>query len=386
MVKVITIGCRLNQAEGDQLHSSLTIDHRPLTTDNLIIINTCAVTQSAVKTSWKKIRYYIKNSKLKIPNLKLIVTGCLASLQRDKLLNVSGIDMVLTQDEKTSLLTTVDDNLWTIDRTRPIIKIQDGCPNDCSFCIARIIRGRPKSVPIEVINKEINHYTNLGYQEIVLTGLNLGCYGIDNNTSLINLLQSLNMDSFRIRLSSIEPDTINEELLNLFKSKRLCRHLHIPLQSGDDRVLQIMRRKYNVCDFQKLIDKILSKIPGINIGSDIIVGFPNEDETAFNNTLKLIQELPLGYLHVFPYSTRPGTEAAKLPDKIPSSVKKQRVRLLREISQKKNQLFQKRFINAELEVLVEDANMGITDNYIRIRLPPNKNYQKGKLYPLPIAN
>lgn len=426
MVKVITVGCRLNQAEGDQLsylnskrdselsHVLATGQDSGRNSKLIVIVNTCAVTQEAVRTSWKKIRYYINSKRdpefSSGQNSKLIVTGCLATLERTKMLNTPGIDMVLTQDEKTSLLNNfqftscaqshIGNFQLNSERSRPIIKIQDGCPNECSFCIARIIRGTPKSVPIEAIIKKINQYIKLGYQEVVLTGLNLGCYGINNGLLLSRGLQfifdSLLSTDLRIRLSSIEPDTITDELLNLFKSKRLCRHLHIPLQSGDDQILKLMRRKYNSSQYRKLIDKIISKVPGINIGTDIIVGFPYEDESSFNNTLKLVQEVPFGYLHVFPYSTRPGTASAKLPDNVPKSVKKERVRILRELAEKKKQLFKERFIarnsdatscvNTKLEVLVEDENVGITDNYIRILLPPNKNYQKGKLYTLPIAN
>jgi len=392
MVKVITVGCRLNQAEGDRLtdlkierlkdYKISNLEPDNLEFSNLVIVNTCAVTHQAARTSWKMIRRTI-NSKIENQNTKLIVTGCLASLERDKLLNTPGIDAVIAQQDKITLLDNIQyptPNIhYASARSRPVVKIQDGCPNECSFCIARIIRGRPKSVPTDTIIEEINHYINLGYQEIVLTGLNLGCYGIDNGSSLTKLIKSLNNTTYRVRLSSIEPDTITDELLNLWQTVRLCRHLHIPLQSGDDRLLKLMRRKYTVGDFCKLVDKIVAKISGINIGTDIIVGFPYEDESIFNNTLKLVEKLPFGYLHVFPYSCRNGTESAKFPDTVPNSVKKERVRILREVAVKKKQTFRQRFINTDLEVLVEDNNIGLSDNYIRIQLPQSSNYQKGQL-------
>jgi threonylcarbamoyladenosine tRNA methylthiotransferase MtaB len=190
----------------------------------------------------------------------------------------------------------------------------------------------------------------------------------------------------RIRLSSLEPDTITDELLTvcfpLMTDARLCRHFHIPLQSGDNRILELMRRKYTVDEYRRLIDKIISDIPEINIGTDIIVGFPEEDETAFNNTVKLVEETPFGYLHVFPYSARPQTDAAKIPETVETNVKKERVRILRKITEKKRQLFRDKFTGSSLGVVVESRGQGLTDNYIRVTLSGNEKYQKGQLYNL----
>ncbi len=396
MIKVITVGCRLNQTEGEKLAGLTPLDiickiHKEdqtienyLTGDNLVIVNTCAVTREAVSTSWKKIRQQIKSSE--VGGSKVIVTGCLATLEKEKMLETTGIAGVITQSEKIKLLESESGDTALISRSRPMIKIQDGCSNNCSYCIARIIRGKPMSVTPQKIKNEINHWTDLGYQEIVLTGLNLGYYGQDIGYSLSQLIESLNGDSYRIRLSSIEPDTITDELLDLFKSKNICRHLHIPLQSGDDRILKTMRRKYTADDYRKLIEKIYNKIPGINIGTDVIVGFPYEDELAFSNTQKFINELPFGYLHVFPYSLRPGTEAAKLPDNVKPEIKKERVRIMRQIRSEKIRVFREQFIGKTLDVLVEENSTGMTDNYIRINLPKNEHYQKGHLYKMAISN
>lgn len=399
MVKVITVGCRLNQAEGERLTHIPTTAYHTIADSNaqVYIINTCAVTREATRRSWKMIKRCIKlQSASGGQNSKLFVTGCLATLELEKMLNTPGIDGVITHTEKTKLLENQRFSKTAMvhlrrtmaiskeGRSRPVIKIQDGCPNECSFCIARTIRGKPKSLIPEKINAEILDLARLGYKEIVLTGLNLGYYGRDIDSSLIQLLKSFNLDDGRIRLSSIESDTITDELLDLFKEKRLCRHLHIPLQSGDNRILKLMRRKYTADSYRNLINKILEKISGINIGTDIIVGFPYEDETAFTNSLKLIEKLPFGYLHVFPYSPRPGTEANKLPDTVKASDKKERVRILREVSLKKKHKFRQKFIGKSLETLVEENNIGITDNYIRVRLPQNENYEKGQLYLLEI--
>jgi threonylcarbamoyladenosine tRNA methylthiotransferase MtaB len=389
MIKVITVGCRLNQAEGDQLlrvPTGAQFGNSVINNGSQVhIINTCAVTKEAVRTSWKMIRRSLK-SKIKNQKSKLIVTGCLTTIEREKLLNTPGIDLVITQDEKVALLRNEPplENIINPKRSRPVVKVQDGCPNDCSFCIARIIRGKPKSVTQDEIRLEIARLVNLGYQEIVLTGLNLGYYGIDFGSSLTQLLKSIPDRAFRIRLSSIEPDTITDELLELWSSKRLCRHLHVPLQSGDSRILKLMHRKYTPDDYSRLIDKIISSIDGVNIGADIIVGFPYEDESAFLNTLKLARELPFGYLHIFPYSPRPWTEAAKLPDTVAPDVKKERVHILREIALKKKAEFVKKFIGNNLEILVEDNNIGISDNYIRVPGPSDGNYKKGQLYNLTV--
>ncbi len=404
MVQVINIGCRLNQTEGEQLkHLPPALLGEEVESDNHIcFINTCAVTREAVSTSWKMIRRQIKNSKLKFAtagqNSKLIVTGCLATLEREKMLATPGIDAVLTQEEKVSLLEKklgdvgdpeLDSGQGSApacipSRSRPVIKIQDGCANVCSFCVARIIRGSPKSVAPQIIIDEINRLTNLGYQEVVFTGLNLGCYGKDISYSLTQLIQSLPTNSYRVRLSSLEPDTITDELLDLWKIKRLCRHLHIPLQSGDDRILKMMRRKYSTDDYRQLIEKVISKIPGINIGTDVMVGFPEENETAFKNTLNLVEEMPFGYLHVFPYSSRPGTESAKLLDTVNIEKKKERVRILREIADKKKRLFRERFNQSVLEVLVEKNQNGLTDNYIHVIIPQHSDFHKGQLYKLTV--
>lgn len=486
-VSVINIGCRLNQAEGDKLLSvfRLPAPNNPLSVLGILpsetispsssqkkvlrIINTCAVTKQAVQTSLKHIRRAIKKS-----NCRVIVTGCWASIAQKELLKIPGVDGVITQKEKISLIETwekflgsipsthIDDHsrdhsdsgriesFFRCPRTRPIVKIQDGCANECSFCLVRLIRGTPRSRHLESILNEIDWLIDLGYKEIVLTGLNLTAYGqdwqkeisanylnLDTNiqihrenklartssvkSPLIQLLRSLPDNSCRYRLSSIEPeifisadnDSLLDDFLDLWSEKRLCRHLHIPLQSGDNNILKLMNRKYTVEDYCRLIDKIYERVPDINIGTDIIVGFPYENDTAFNETVKIIESLPLGYLHVFPYSVRAQTPASKFTDNVPFKVKKERVKILREISQKKSASFRKRFINRKLEFLIEakpcsaGANqhrnenaeliydcLSITDsesqsritltatsdNYIKLKLPKTNRYQPGNLY------
>ncbi len=377
--RVITIGCRLNQAEGDALRT-VKFDRRQPT----LILNTCAVTQEAVRTSWKTIRRYLKT---KTDKTKLVVTGCLATLEKTKMDKYPGIDLVITQQEKLKFLnrsTTDTGAILKPLRSRPVIKVQDGCSNHCSFCIASIIRAHPKSTAKEPIINKINGLVAAGFQEIVLSGLNLGLYGIDIGSSLTELIKSIGSASYRIRLSSLQPDTITDQLIELWSDNNLCRHLHIPLQSGDNRILQLMARKYKVDDYCRLIDKIYQKIPGVNIGTDIIAGFPTEDDESFIQTYKIVEKLPFGYLHVFPYSVRAGTGAALLTDNVLGKIKKERVRALRELGDKKKSDFRQKFRNKEMSVIAEARDRGLTDNYLTVTLNQAEKYQKGKLYNITI--
>lgn len=370
--KVFTVGCRLNQAESDILRT-LRFDW----TAQTIIVNTCAVTQEAVRSSWKTIRRELTGKK---SHHKLVVTGCLATLEKSKMQARCGIDLVLTQDEKIERLKQYPSITQRPVRSRPIVKIEDGCPNQCSFCIARVIRGQVRSIPSQVIADHINKLVVLGYQEIVLTGLNLGAYGIDTGSSLYELLKTIDTDSFRIRLSSIQPDTITDALLDLWSQKNLCRHLHIPLQSGDDNILKSMRRNYTRDMYYRLVEKISRRISGVNIGTDVIVGFPGEDDRAFRNTVDTIENFPFGYLHVFPYSARAGTTAALQPNNVPNAVKKERVRILRQLGESKKIAFRKKFIGTEMTVLAETRGRGITDNYLAVALDCTQEFQNSKLY------
>ncbi|MEO0076299.1 MAG: MiaB/RimO family radical SAM methylthiotransferase, partial [candidate division WOR-3 bacterium] len=361
-ISVINIGCRLNQAEGDALAGLPLVAFAQLfksTPRAVYIVNTCAVTETAVNSSLKAIKRIIKHkSSIQGAGGRLIVTGCLTALAQIKLSELNGVDLVLSHHKKLSLLKGGHFSVST--RARPIIKIQDGCINECTFCIARLIRGKTKSVPIENVLNKIKNITDLGYQEIVLSGLNLGLYGVDLGGRRIIKKRKLPDDTFRIRLSSIQPEAISDELLTLWQDKKICRHLHIPLQSGDDKILRLMRRKYSANDYRRKIEMVIKKIPGVNIGCDIIVGFPYEDEPAFLNTVKLIEDLPFGYLHIFPYSKRPFTTATTLPDTVSPEVKKARLKVLKEIDKKKRQTFYNKFVNTQMEVLVENNAYGLT--------------------------
>ena len=382
LAAVITIGCRLNQSEGDALRTLLQKDgnqivtnifHRPDDSDNLqdnsfsnqsldtVLVNTCAVTERASRTSIKWMR---RCAGLR-PKPRLVITGCLATTEPERLKIISGVDEVIGQPDKVKLI----ENCPILpSRTRAFLKIQDGCKNHCTYCLPSQIRGSPISKPIHRVEHEFKDLVAKGYLEIVLVGLNLGAYGMDLGKSLVNLLEILTKikGEFRIRLGCLEPDVFDDRILERFEEFHLCRHLHIPLQSGDDKILKLMRRKYTVVQYQKLIDKIIGCVPDINIGSDLVVGFPGEDELSFNHTLNFIRNLPLGYLHVFPYSPRPGTKAFTIPETVNHKKKKERVKILRELSQEKSFYYRQRFLKKVLRVITEPKSWAVADNYIRI--------------------
>ncbi|HVO67976.1 MAG TPA: tRNA (N(6)-L-threonylcarbamoyladenosine(37)-C(2))-methylthiotransferase MtaB [Syntrophales bacterium] len=262
--------------------------------------------------------------------------------------------------------------------TRAFLKIQDGCNNFCSYCIVPYARGPSRSLPEMEVFSKIEELALSGYREIVLTGIHLGAYGRDliPPSDLFNILEYVekNKNIERLRLSSIEIGEITDDLIGLMsKGAIICRHLHIPLQSGDDNILSAMNRNYESAFFKNRLEEICRAIPDIAFGIDVMVGFPGEREEEFNNTLRLIEELPVAYLHVFTYSERPGTHAVKLSGKVNEAVKKMRSEILREIGRKKRESFSKRFIGQKLTVLVEDKKdkdtgcmKGFSGNYIPV--------------------
>jgi threonylcarbamoyladenosine tRNA methylthiotransferase MtaB len=267
------------------------------------------------------------------------------------------------------------------DRTRAFLKVQDGCNSFCSYCTVPYARGRNRSLPLERVLFQARGLAALGFKEIVLTGIHLGTYGEDlvPSPSLLTLLKSLEKEdlSLRLRLSSVEPREFNPSLMEyLACSRRVCPHLHIPLQSGDDRILRRMNRNYSTAFFADLVNRLAQTIPGAAIGADVIGGFPGEDDSAFLNTMTMIENLPLAYLHVFPFSKRKGTPAAAFPGQVPPQVIRARCHALRELGEKKRDSFSRSFLGQRLKVLVEGKRdresgllKGFSANYIPVLLP-----------------
>jgi len=394
-----TLGCRLNQAETSILGEGLRRKGFELVEfgqpTDLLVLNTCAVTEDAERTSRYLIRKTLKHS----PHAFIAVTGCYAQTGMERLKQQTGIDLIVGHQFKldlpaylppahelrkrsiaeirhTQTMARGDFDLPHFaesDATRALLKIQDGCSAMCSFCIIPFARGHERSRTFEDIQREVEILAARGYREIVLTGVNIGQYA-NQGRNFCSLLRWLDQaaDVERIRISSIEPTTVGEELLDLLaSSKKLCPYLHIPLQSGDDRILQAMNRRHTIKSYIKLIEKALVTVPDLGLGTDLLVGFPGETETAFENTLAAATDLPFSYLHVFPYSPRPGTAAMRLKPRIPSASVKKRVDLLLELGRAKRLAFHNKQIGKTVSVLFEAGTrdsyrFGTTPNFTRV--------------------
>ncbi|HXZ35139.1 MAG TPA: tRNA (N(6)-L-threonylcarbamoyladenosine(37)-C(2))-methylthiotransferase MtaB, partial [Thermodesulfobacteriota bacterium] len=348
-IALITLGCKTNQSDAASLAAELLMQgHRIVPssqTADVIIIHTCTVTQ---KTDYQS-RQIIRRMAAKNPRGQVVVTGCYAQVSPESLQAIPGVDYVVGMAERKRipgiiiakeksrkaavLISPVEKQKsfeeWMLphfhDRTRAFLKVQDGCNSYCSYCIVPYARGRNRSLPLERVLFQARGLAAQGFKEIVLTGIHLGTYGEDllPPPSLLILLKELERQnlSLRLRLSSIEPREFNPPLMEyLASSRRVCPHLHIPLQSGDDRILRRMNRNYSSAFFADLVNRLAQTIPGAAIGADVIGGFPGEDDSAFLNTMTLIENLPLAYLHVFPFSKRKGTPASAFPGQVPPQV------------------------------------------------------------------
>ena len=387
----LTYGCKVNQVDTDRMMSILSSDYKILDnykTADLCIVNTCTVTNN----SDNQILNDIKKLKKTNPSCKVLVTGCLAQTEPDYLETVSSIDYVVDNANKYLLPKVLKNlcnskkiisNIFDIDkfhdyeiknrdkRSRAFLKIQDGCNYRCSFCIIPFARGKSRSMQMDSILQKIDKYKDLGYEEIVLTGIHLSSYGKDINESLLSLLELIELKSTikNIRLSSIDPADTDQKLINFIsKSDKICPSFHISLQSGEDNILREMKRRYKVNQFEEIINEIRFKIPDSCIGTDVIAGFPGESEKSFNQTFNFLEKSELNYFHVFPYSDRKGTKANQREDKIPTTIKSKRSKLLRDLSDNKKQEFYSRFIGKELEAIVEKNNKARTRNYIDVNL------------------
>lgn len=389
------LGCRLNQAEIDQMARQLhaeghEIVHEAALADQ-IIVNTCSVTQEATKSSRKLIReLHRSNDKAQIQ-----VTGCYAQIAPDEIAILPGVEQIVDNLNKDTLVSKMTDApVETFDqepisrtnrypgrdgRTRAFIKVQDGCDNACTFCVTTIARGEGRSRKITEIIDEVRGLQEMGYQEIVLTGVHLGSYGHDygDQDGLLHLVKALlaDTDMPRIRLSSLEPWDLSADFFELWKNARICRHLHLPLQSGCDDTLRRMRRHTTQVDFRSLVEAARERIAGLSITTDVIVGFPGETDDEFAESLAFIGEMNFAGLHVFRYSKRPGTSAARMKHHVSAATKKARSERLRLLSATMERDFAACFEGRRSHVLWEQVtgssqhgfvNVGYTDNYIRV--------------------
>lgn len=404
-VAFATLGCRMNQFETSALEEKFVNNGYTLTNfediADVYVVNTCTVTNDADRTSRKVLR----QAKRKNPNAIVVATGCYAQVSPEKLTQVEEIDLVIGNSHKTAVYEIVEnfinekrnekvfiDNIFRqnhfetfqistfFEGARPILKVQEGCNSFCSFCIIPFARGKVRSAkPKEIIN-QVRILIDKGYKEIVLTGTQLSQYGYDHKeANLYELLKHLiKIDGlYRIRLSSMNVSEIDENLLDLITSEeKIAPHFHLSLQSANDKVLKDMKRDYTLSEYINTVEKIVKRRPETAIGTDIITGFPTETREDFEKSLKIIEEIPFAYIHVFTYSEREGTSATKIVDLVNPKEKKERTRVLREISQKKNIEFRKKFLDKILEVLIfaekNGKKVGLTGNYIHIKFDSDK--------------
>jgi len=387
-----TLGCRLNEAELESWAEAFQSKGHRLTDDSehadLLVINTCAVTQEAVKKSRQIIRRTHRNN----PMAKLVVSGCYASLDEKIQHDIPGIDLVINNQQKDQLVDITlnelnfdampalsaepgESSIFKRGRNRAFIKIQDGCRYRCSFCIVTVARGNERSRTEANIIKDINQFHQQGIQEVVLTGVHVGGYGSELDSSLYQLINSIlsNTEIPRIRLGSVEPWDLPEEFFSLFSNTRLMPHLHLPLQSGCDSVLKRMARRCKTNDFKKLIQQARNEIPNFNLTTDIIVGFPGETEEEWQESFRFIEEIEFSHIHIFTYSKREGTKAATLENQIDIAVKKERSKQLHVLSKAMRQTFLLKQMGQKHSVLWETRNenkawTGYTENFTRVEL------------------
>lgn len=419
-VGVLTLGCKVNTYESEYVIDLLKNNNYEIRSFNdpcdVYIINTCTVTNTSDIKSKKMIRKAISNN----PEACIVAMGCFIEANKDY--NIEGLDIVIGNKDKNKIVELLDEyfskketikrlyskipqefeDMYIEDfpgRTRAFVKIQDGCENFCSYCIIPFVRGKCRSKDFNKVLEEVKALVRNGYKEVVLTGIHTGNYGVDLNTNFASLLKGLvKIEGLkRLRISSIEITELTDEVLDIIKeSNVIVDHLHIPLQSGSNTILKLMNRKYDLDYFYKKLEKIRSIRKDIAITTDIIVGFPMEDDELFNETLKTAKELAFAKIHVFPYSERKGTKSATFDNKVEPSIKKMRARELLKLSKELEIAYANKFIGKELEVLTEEVKdgntYGHTSNYLHVKINrelPRNNFVTVKIkeldYPYLIA-
>ncbi len=410
-IHIITLGCKVNAYESEIIKEKFLLNNYKLVDTikeaDIVIVNTCSVTNMADNKS-KKI---IRSIKRENPQAILVACGCMTQNHQDNL--DLDIDILIGTSNKSNIVKLVQDYLLNNQKylsfdnmqevpfedmevkqftshTRAFLKIQDGCNNYCSYCIIPYLRGSQRCKSFTGALKEAKELVLSGHKEIVLTGIHTGSYNYDGKT-LADLVEEMikipNLE--RIRISSIEILEIDAKLLHLLETgPKVCKHLHIPLQSGSDAILKLMNRRYNKAKFKEIVLKIKKACPDINLTTDLIVGFPGETEENFQESLKFCEEIGFSKIHTFPFSLRSGTKAESLPNHLDNSVKKQRVHQVLELSNKQELNYYQKFINKEVDVLIEksfaDYSIGHTSNYILVTIP--LKLKQNEIYKVKITN
>lgn len=393
-----TLGCKLNFSEtstiAKQLEESgfarVSLDESP----DIVVINTCSVTENADS----KCRNIVRRSLNSNPLAYVVVIGCYAQLKPQEIAGIEGVDLILGAKEKFNLPSLLNDlnkrqageirvgeiketrdfipGFSSGDRTRTFLKVQDGCDYFCAFCTIPLARGRSRSASISKTVEQAVLAAKTGAKEIVLTGVNIGDFGKSNGDTLLELIKELDKVEGieRFRISSIEPNLLSEDIIDFVaKSKKFQPHFHIPLQSGSDNILSSMRRRYRTDLYRSRIDYIKHKMPNAGIGVDVIVGFPGECDSSFQETYDFINSLDISYLHVFTYSERPKTTALRIEDIIPVPTRQERNKKLRILSLKKQRAHYEKFVGSKSKVLIESSEddgifYGYTPEYVRVAI------------------
>ena len=415
-------GCRATQADGAAIEQQLRaqgLARASISAEaEVVVLNTCTVTAAADQDARAAIRRIHRHN----PNCQILVTGCYAQRAPEETASLPGVRWVVGNSHKhqvaeivakgiacnglvrpgssfiplgsvrsQSPVTSILEDIFAhtelmaapvfdalSERTRPNLKVQDGCNNRCSFCVIPSVRGRSRSLPLEDVIRQINQLVESGYREVVISGINLGRWGRDlrPKARFEGLVEAILQDTDfqRLRLSSIEPMDWSDELIRLVaESPRIAKHAHVPMQSGSDTVLRRMHRKYRPWHYQEKIEKIRTAMPNAAIGADVMVGFPGETEFEFEQTRRMVEELPFTYLHVFTYSSRPGTPATTMPNQVPVRTARERNRVLRELAAEKKLAFMRSFIGKTIQAITLSGFEGgyteaITDNYLKLRI------------------
>lgn len=394
-----TLGCKLNFSESSTLAREFERGGyqrvEPSEATDVAVINSCSVTEHADK----KCRNIIRKIHRRNPNAIIAVTGCYAQLKPGDIAAIEGVDIVLGNNNKGDLFRRVEElkqkgkaEVYSCsveemtrfyaayssgDRTRSFLKVQDGCDYKCAYCTIHYARGASRNIPISEIVEEAKEIVAAGQKEIVITGVNTGDFGRTTGEKFIDLLRALDEVEGveRYRISSIEPNLITDEIIELCaKSSKFVPHFHIPLQSGSTRILGLMRRRYTAERYRERIAKIRELMPDSFLGVDVIVGFPGEGEEEFMETYRLLEEVGASFLHIFPFSERPGTPAVEMPNKVQSRIATERVERLEELSDRLYKTFAERYLGSIREVLFESTDhnglmYGYTDNYLRVAAP-----------------
>jgi threonylcarbamoyladenosine tRNA methylthiotransferase MtaB len=382
-VALDSLGCKLNQAEMQSLARQLeAAGYRLVAADakaDIYILNTCTVTHIADRKS----RHLLRLAHRRNPAASLIAIGCYAQRAPAELAQIEGVELVLGNDRKMNLLDLLTDAAsqrqapippsgpQAVRRTRAFLKIQDGCKNFCAYCIVPYVRQREQNVAVDDILALVKGFVANSYREVVLTGTEIGAYQ-SNDVNLAGLIRRILAATplTRLRLSSLQPHHISPDLMELWRDARLCPHFHLSLQSGSDAVLKRMKRRYTVADYRRAVALIRNVVPDAAITTDVLVGFPGETDAEFRETLDFCREMQFARIHVFPFSPRPGTAAAVMPQQISDALKKERSEQMLALSKESVKAFQQKFIGRTMDVLWEQQSNGIwsglTGNYIKV--------------------